>query len=85
MVTDDGWTLQTLYEHLSRVQREADKRYEQRFVAQEKAVGTALTSQKEIINAALVAKTQTNWLIGIMVGIVLAAASIITGILMRIH
>ena len=44
MPEPDGtnWTIETLYTHLSSIMDERDRRYEQRFLAQEKAVDLAL-------------------------------------------
>ncbi len=51
-----SWTLETLYQHLKGLIEEADKRYEQRFIAQEKAVGTAMVAQDKAVQAALTAQ-----------------------------
>ena len=50
-----GWTVDTLKEFVSAAITAADVRYEQRFLAQEKAVKDALTSQEKAVNAALAA------------------------------
>lgn len=42
-----GWTVDTLRQHVQDMMREADRRYEQRFEAQEKAVEAALANAKE--------------------------------------
>jgi len=44
-----GWTTDTLRSHLWELIGNNDKRYEQRFVAQEQAVNNALTSAKEAV------------------------------------
>lgn len=51
-----SWTLETLHAHLTKLVEEADKRYEQRFIAQEKAVGTAMVAQDKAVQAALTAQ-----------------------------
>lgn len=43
------WSLDTLREHLQALMVEADKRNQQRFEAQEKAVTAALQAQKEAV------------------------------------
>lgn len=50
-----GWTIDTLAAHVSSMFREADRRYEQRFVAQEKAVADALAAQDKAVQTALMA------------------------------
>ncbi len=47
-----GWTVDTLHNHISDLMRAADKRYEQRFDAQEKAVKDALASADRAVNKA---------------------------------
>ena len=58
-VPSGGWTLTTLADHLlstvSALLGEMDKRYEQRFRAQEKATDTAFLAQEKAIQAALAA------------------------------
>lgn len=49
MSEESGWTIDTLYAHLSGMADERDHRYEQRFLASEKAVQAALTSAKEAV------------------------------------
>ena len=41
-MAETDWTLETLHEHLVSIMDERDRRYEQRFLAQEKAVDLAL-------------------------------------------
>lgn len=50
-----AWTIDSLKEHLDGLTRERDRRYEQRFEAQEAAVQSALTAAKEAVTAALTA------------------------------
>lgn len=50
-----GWSTDTLKEHLEALVEAADVRYEQRFLAQEKAVREALASQEKAVVAALTA------------------------------
>jgi hypothetical protein len=50
-----GWTTDTLREHITQLINEHDKRYEQRFLAQESAVQSALVAQEKAVNAALIA------------------------------
>jgi hypothetical protein len=52
---ESGWTTDTLRAHLTDVINERDKRYEQRFLAQESAVQSALVAQEKAVNAALTA------------------------------
>lgn len=42
-----GWSLDTLKDYIERLLHEYDRRLEQRFIAQEKAVTAALTAAKE--------------------------------------
>lgn len=50
-----GWTFGTLYAHLNRLIHETDRRYEERFEGQEKAVAAALAAQEKAVAAALAA------------------------------
>lgn len=50
-----AWTTDTLRLHVLAMLSESDKRYEQRFIAQQEAIQAALLAQKEAVNAALVA------------------------------
>ena len=50
-----GWTVDTLKEYLESINVETDKRNEQRFLAQQKAVQDALISQEKAVGAALAA------------------------------
>ena len=50
-----GWTVDTLRDFILRLIGEHDKRYEQRFLAQESAVQSALTAAEKAVNAALIA------------------------------
>lgn len=50
-----GWTVETALSHVLALQAAADKRYEQRFDAQQKAVEVGLASQKTSVDAALAA------------------------------
>jgi hypothetical protein len=43
------WTVATLHEFMLKLHEEQDKRYEQRFEAQEKAVAAALASAREAV------------------------------------
>ena len=46
------WTIEALKEHFETVQKETDRRVEQRFADQEKAVSAALAAaEKAVINA----------------------------------
>lgn len=47
-----GWTLETLKEHIQVLMTEADRRNQQRFEGQEKAVSAALQAQKEAVTKA---------------------------------
>ena len=47
-----GWTVDTLHSHVVRLLQESDKRYEQRFQAQEKSVKDALASADRAVNKA---------------------------------
>ena len=44
-----GWTVDTLRAHVRDLIEERDRRYNERFIAQEKAVEAALTSAKEAV------------------------------------
>ena len=51
-----GWTFKTLLAHIRALMSEADRRYEQRFEAQEKAVGAALAAaDRAVVKAELAA------------------------------
>ena len=50
-----GWQIDTLKEHVEALIEGADTRYEQRFLAQEKAVREALAAQEKAVTAALTA------------------------------
>lgn len=50
-----GWSIDTLKEHMQAALEAADTRYEQRFLAQEKAVREALAAQEKAVGAALTA------------------------------
>ena len=50
-----GWTVDTLHSHLVRMLEERDKRFEQRFIAQQEAIQAALLAQKDAVAAALTA------------------------------
>lgn len=43
------WTVESLKEHFTTLMRETDRRYEERFIAQEKAAKDTLTATKEAI------------------------------------
>lgn len=47
-----GWTVDTLRSHLSTIINERDRRYGERFDAQENAVAAALQAAKEAVNKA---------------------------------
>lgn len=47
-----GWTLETLKEHLQALMTEGDRRNQQRFDGQEKAVAAALQAAKEAVTKA---------------------------------
>ena len=42
---NDGWTIKTLKEHMESILREHDRRFEQRFQAQESALKAALAAK----------------------------------------
>lgn len=44
------WTVDTLREYIESTLAESDRRYEQRFIAQEKAILTALASAEKAID-----------------------------------
>ena len=48
------WTHDSLREYVERVFKEADRRYEQRFADQEKAVSAALAAAEKAVNTALI-------------------------------
>jgi len=50
-----GWQIDTLKEYVESLINAADTRYEQRFLAQEKAVREALAAQEKAVTAALTA------------------------------
>lgn len=45
-----GWSTDTLKSYIERVVHESDRRYEQRFIAQEKAVASALEAAEKATN-----------------------------------
>lgn len=49
MTVDGGWTLETLKEHFQALMTQADRRNQQRFEGQEKAVSAALQAAKEAV------------------------------------
>lgn len=49
----DGWSIETALDHVLAIINEKDRRYEQRFQDQQKAVETALVAQEKAVNAAL--------------------------------
>lgn len=77
MKDDDIWTLEALHLHLLSKLDEADRRYEQRFVAQEKAILTALAAaEKAIASRQEGVSSATAAFIAVM-GTILAVASLI--------
>lgn len=50
-----GWTVDTLHGHMLRVLDEMDRRYQQRYEAQQEGVAAALAAQEKAVNAALIA------------------------------
>ncbi len=44
-----GWTIDSLHQHLARMSDERDRRYEQRFDAQQRATEMALSATKEAV------------------------------------
>jgi len=50
------WTVESLKEHFTKVFTESDRRYEERFIAQEKAVNTAFVASEKAVNTALIAQ-----------------------------
>ncbi len=50
-----GWTVDTLRQDLSRILDEMDRRYQQRYEAQQEGVAAALAAQEKAVNAALIA------------------------------
>ncbi len=54
-----GWTTETVLEHVIQVLNERDKRYQQRFDAQEKALGAALLNAATAVDKA--ETTNTAW------------------------
>lgn len=50
------WTVESVKEHFTKVVAEVDRRYEERFIAQEKALNTALIAAEKAIAAALIAQ-----------------------------
>lgn len=50
------WTVESVKEHFTKVIAEVDRRYEERFEAQEKAVNTALVASEKAVQAAFVAQ-----------------------------
>lgn len=55
-VARQGWTVETAIDYLLALIASADKRYEQRFEASQKALDAALTAQKEATTAAFAAQ-----------------------------
>ena len=53
-----GWTVDTLSAHFAQMIDEHDRRYEQRFVAQEKAVADAFLAAEKAVQAALTAQKE---------------------------
>lgn len=51
MKEDHIWTLEALHEHFLSKLNESDRRYEQRFIAQEKAILTALAAAEKAIDS----------------------------------
>jgi len=47
-----GWTVETLYVHFTALLNEAEKKNEQRFIDQEKAVKAALNAAEQAVNKA---------------------------------
>ena len=47
-----GWTIESYVAHNESMREETDRRYQQRFTAQEQAVAAALTSAKEAVSKA---------------------------------
>jgi hypothetical protein len=58
----EGWTVETLKDHLIAIMGERDKRYEERFEASQKAVDTAFEASQKAVDTALevVNKTKSN-------------------------
>lgn len=52
---ESGWTPKLVMDHVLKLADANDKRYEERFAAQEKAVKDALAGQEKAVNAALAA------------------------------
>jgi len=50
-----GWTVDTLKDHVETVLAELDRRYQQRYEAQQEGVAAALAAQEKAVNAALIA------------------------------
>jgi len=50
-----AWTIDSLHEHMNKLIAESDRRYEQRFEAQEKAVQAALVAAEKAVTKAEVA------------------------------
>lgn len=48
------WTVESVKEHFTSMMRESDRRYEERFIAQEKAIDAALVAQEKAVQAALI-------------------------------
>lgn len=51
MPADQIWTIEALHEHLLAKLNDSDRRYEQRFIAQEKAILTALAAAEKAIDS----------------------------------
>jgi hypothetical protein len=54
-MADSGWTIETLKEHFDTRLVEKDQRDQQRFDAQERAVGAAMAAQEKAVGAAMAA------------------------------
>lgn len=50
-----GWTTDTLRSDIYRILEEMDRRYQQRYEAQQEGVAAALAAQEKAVNAALIA------------------------------
>jgi chromosome segregation ATPase len=57
---ETGWTIDTLKEHLDALIGTNDRRYEQRFAAQDQAVTAALAAQEKAVAAALAAQEKAT-------------------------
>ncbi len=61
-MTDPDWTLSASHAHLAALIAEVDRRNDQRFQAQEKAVQTAMTAYEKATNAALASSDKASTL-----------------------